>query len=368
MYFPEWIDYFLNLQDELQKGGGTTTKVSPNVKKIKQEFIKLGWKPSYIRKNLDGLQDDMIEEYVPRHVIEGLSSSWLKKYNTSNTSVTSITSKDISTILMELGIQKQIAIHTENVLQPLLNTCYTDIQLLYIAFEYIRGVYRPIRANNIKYYTNPNVIMQWFSHEYSPKKYIDIMNIPYTCSIDIYEIVLKNIQNTPHINSSKSSFFYHTTSWASSESIFNNIYHNKGKYCLDFGLQPGFYLAYNLEDSLEWGNKKNKLFSNEVAILVFSIPHKMPSKLRIKELKGPEWEYVTQQSRLCDRKIDEIPQIEEYDILYGNMVNNPKDIIRYGNRPTTHKPSKKQLVSKTTNSDRYLRSKLVGCYYFMKSI
>lgn len=60
---------------------------------------------------------------------------------------------------------------------------------------------------------------------------------------------------------------------------------------------------------------------------------------------------------------DEIPEIREYDFIYGNMAANVNGIT-----PMTHDPPKKQLASKTNAGDKYLQEKMIGCIFYQKNI
>jgi len=353
-----WIEYFYNL-DTILNGGGkipsTSIKKVKETNILKQKLYSLGWNKSFISKNLKDLNDEMIDGYNDNHIITGFSSSWIKRYGISD---------NISLTLINIGINKKIANYLEIVLKPLAGECYTDTQIIDIAIEYIQGKYNPITSINTLFYMNENITLKWFEYNYNKNKYIRVMNIPYKCSIKL-ENNINTITNSINHIENNSTYYYHVASWKSFDSICKGIYHGAGRQCLDFGLRPGFYLSRKVVDCLDWGEKKSKLFSNEIAIFIFSIPNIIPNTLKFKSLKGKEWVNITSLSRQCNKPDIEINELINYDFIYGDMVSNPSE-VKYGEIPRTHNPPKKQLVSKTTNSDNYLQNRIIGCYFFKK--
>jgi hypothetical protein len=81
-----------------------------------------------------------------------------------------------------------------------------------------------------------------------------------------------NLQQTIH--------FFHATNWKGCLSILEAIRHDGPSRCLDFGLKSGFYISPSFKNTLEWGEKRSGGFSNEVAILVFSIPTNIPKRFK----------------------------------------------------------------------------------------
>lgn len=120
-------------------------------------------------------------------------------------------------------------------------------------------------------------------------------------------------------------------------------------------------------DCLTWGTKKNKLWRGETAILIFAVPTTLPPPFSFKELQGSEWSSITTQAREC-KGTREVSAIRAIDFLYGDMVSNPTAVERGTHAPATHKPAKKQFVSKTDAGDAFLDTCLKGCVYFQKRV
>ena len=161
-------------------------------------------------------------------------------------------------------------------------------------------------------------------------------------------------------------YFFHTTSWKGSLKIIDKVDRMNGRKCLDFGIYPGFYMSQTALDCLDWGVKKSRLLSNEVAIMIFSIPLVLPDHIAFKELRGLEWTNITKLARRC-AQTDELRSIRSIDLLYGNMVSNSTAVENGSEIVSTHRPPKKQLVSKTDAADKFIHECLTGCIYFRKS-
>jgi hypothetical protein len=381
---------FTNINKLLQVGSGynyKSTKMSSNQpfsNSIKDKFVKYGWRKGYIYTHLKHLRDELIEDYNENEIITGFSFAW---YNSNTitfttttmptpTSSTTQNPKNISSVFYSIGLKNSISKHLETVLEPLCNTCYTDIQLIEIGIEYIVGKYKPIKdkGSNYLYENERNV---WFS---VPNiKTIKVMNIEYDCATNqnknIYftQSILQHIKQIQG-NKKNHTLFYHTTGWRFFRSISKNIRHSSGRRCLDFGFTTGFYITDQLNTALEWGKKKGNLFYNEKCMFIFSIPEKKPKYLKYKHLQNDEWREIVKLSRKCiddihtidDDDFDTINNIDNYDLIYGDVVSNPFE-IKNGKEPKTHNPTKTQLVSKTTNGDAYLQKHLIGCIFFNKT-
>jgi hypothetical protein len=352
-----WMEQYHELDRILNVEGGGVGKTT-RAESLKEKMHTLGWNKSFIAKNLSGLDDEMIDNAHESHIISGFSSAWLKRYGHGP-------SNSISSTLQKVGIHKKLASHVEYVLSPLIGTSYSYVHLFTIAIEYIQGIYAPLTATNTLFYINEHVTLTWFKLMTNKNKVICAMNIPHKCSVKIEKLVHNITQKITHTEPIKSTYYFHATSWKWFNSICNKIYNGRGHGCLDFGIMPGFYLSKKVSDCLEWGEKKSRLFSDEIAIFVFSIPDILPSTLKFKALRGEEWSRITSLSRRCATPYSEIDDIEDYDFMYGDMVSNPADVMN-GYPPRTHNPPKKQLVSKSTNADTYLQSRIVGCYFFRK--
>jgi hypothetical protein len=224
--------------------------------------------------------------------------------------------------------------------------------------------YTPITAPDVTHLINPVQVDKWSIHRAT--KEIAIFNMSHRCSssltLDALETALTALPlPTDHL------YFFHTTSWKGSLNIIEGVDRLQGRRCLDFGIYPGFYMSGALIDCLDWGVKKNKLWSYETAIMVFAIPKMLPSHLSFKDLRGREWSSIVREAREC-KGTREIESIRSIDLLYGNMVGNPTAVEQGTQAPATHRPPKKQFVSKTDAGDSFVHACLVGCIYFQKHI
>lgn len=367
-------EYFRNI-DRLYCGGGVSKSIVYGISKknkdytttIKNKCISLGWKKSFIERKLRYVYDELIDDYNENDCILGFSSIWLEQKRYTNS---------ISKTYISIGIHKNIADTIETIVQPLQNSCYTNKQLLDLGIEYLIGKFTSLQSIHSKYSiyeTNENI---WMPH-ITKKNTIQIMNIDSTCKTimdehQLYRKLLSNIQKLI-VNDKNRMLFYHTTNWKSFRYIRNVIRHTYSMKCLDFGFTSGFYVSKNLYDCIEWGYKKNSLFSNEVCIFIFSLPTTMPNYITYKHLQGNEWKDIVTISRQCamddldDVTMDRMIEIDNYDFVYGNICNNPNDVVMKGRSPTFHIPLKQQLVSKTNIGDTYLQESMIGCIFFKKN-
>jgi hypothetical protein len=269
----------------------------------------------------------------------------------------------VASSLIRIGLSNDIALQLEYVVQPLNGNSYTDIQIIDTAIFYLLGYYKPLTPPDAKHIIHSEITDSWvnYSHEL---KTISIYNISKHCSVS----------NLSHFNSviattlrrDDCTMYFHTTSWKGSLSITEGISRLVSRPCLDFGILPGFYLSTTSRDAIGWGQANSRIWSNEVAIMIFCIPNNViPSHLKFKELIGDEWMQVTSHSRQCKDTFD-LKLIKSIDILYGDMVQNAS-VVRDGGLPVAHTPPRKQLVSKSDAGDSFIYNCLVGCMYFQKS-
>jgi hypothetical protein len=298
------------------------------------------------------------------------------------------TSTTFASILREIGIRPSIvAILERRIYAPLVDTCYTEPQLVDAAIEYLLRRRVPITKPDPLALTThpfrPTVVQTWFSPPEGtfPERSLTpamtlFQNIPFRCSQELEPILAAALRSLPTHNPATHILHFHTTSWGGATRILKTaISHAYGRPCLDFGLEPVFYLSQKIRDALGWGfSLGQSRAENEVAILVFSLPRATPP-LRFKHLQGEEWVSLTGESRRCIRPNGheandyyELPEIENYDYVYGHMVANAFDVHKYGVEPVSHDPPKTQLASKTTQGDMFLHAHLAGCLFFQKHI
>lgn len=328
--------------------------------KFLNKLVGLGWRSEYIQSKFQNMNDSLIQGWPHNLLVDNLFKEIIEEENNGNCSI-----KDS---LINIGLQDSVATSLEILLEPLIDSSYTSIQLLHKAIEYLLGDYNPISPPNATHPLEPLYTNIWKRYEYdtATSKSIKIYNISEQCSskkvVSYLESALKVLQK----NNVK-KYYFHTTSWRGSLSIMNNgIQRSASRPCLDFGITRGFYLSTQLIDSIDWGIKNNKLWQNEVAICVFTLPLIFPKYIRYKELKGTEWTEVTKEARECVKKDIEMKQIREYDFLYGDMVSNVKQVRQQKELPIPHSPPKKQLVGRTDIAEKLLDKCIIGVIYFQK--
>jgi hypothetical protein len=351
-YYPIW--YIVE-----QSGAGysikSTKKATQTSEQFLNELINLGWRQEYLEKTFKNMNDSLIKNWPSNLLIKSIFTHIIQQQGYLGT---------IKDSLVGIGLREDVATELEEILNPLLDSSYTHSQLLEKGIEYILGEYTPLTPPNTTHCIQPDKINIWFKYKHPNSKQIQIYNIsqPINNTSHNYETALNTLQPT----SSDITYYFHTTSWKSSFDIMEEINRQKGRKCLDFGIFPGFYLATNYHDSINWGYKNMTYWSNEIAIMIFAIPNSLPKSIKYKELIGDEWIYVTKKSRECEDINKEIDRIRNYDLLYGDMVSNPNDVNQHKKIPKTHNPPKQQLVGKTDKAEKFLQRCLVGCVYFQK--
>lgn len=303
----------------------------------------------------------------------------------------------ISNTLYEVGFTKTISDRVGNLLSESFGdleareeSCYTWLQLVEIGIEYIFGlVYQNIAPDDASHYFEPLTREEdsWFQiHEYGCSK-----TTYYICNSSLkisYERGGSANKNTVHTNMvknikkllsdlgnndmlSSNKLLYHTTTWECTLSIMHKIRHSVGRECLDFGLLPGFYMGTRLKDTIEWGTKISKMNKNndEIATILFLLPDKYPDDITYTKINGKEWEDIVTKSRKCQKKLpyQELDELEDIDLVYGDIACNPNGIIRHNELPQKCKNNKKQLVSKSDTADKFLQSKIIGIIFHKKA-
>jgi hypothetical protein len=364
--------------DRAMKGGGrVSTSHQTFARELIDLFVERGWSRVFLRKAFRSLED----RHVGSHRAALFLEEWAK-YKASR-----CLQATPAGVLLEIGIRPSIVAHLERrILAPFIGTCYTDPQLVDVAIEYLLRRRVPITQRDpLAFATHPfrpELTRSWFSppegfltERTTTPATILFQNIPFRCSQAVESIVSAAIAALPGTNTG--SIHFHSTSWEGAINILKNgINHAFGRKCLDFGLEPGFYLSQKIREALGWGYSLGQgPFENEITILIFTLPNRVPAGIRIQHLKDDEWVYVTRESRRCIRPSEirraayyEIPMIENNDFLYGNMVANTYNVHKRYEDPMPHEPPKTQLASKTTRGDMFLQEQIVGCLFFQKYI
>jgi hypothetical protein len=350
------------LPQEQVGGGLQKAYVDSEIEEVKQLFRDAGFTSQFIRTHSRQFRLEYDEHWHPYHFRNKYAENLLENSGFQGT---------ISQTLQRIGVKVSAATTAETLVKHLLeDSMYTNFQVAEYALEILLGQYQPLTPPTEPYFFSTNTVNKWVSFE-STK----LMNLPFSCTPTHFTAVADKIQQlNTFINNNTNvpkKLYFHTTNWRSSIDIQDEVRHEVGRKCLDFGLCGGFYLSDSLSNSLEWGVKNAKPWQKEVAIVVFGLPETLPATYKVKWFTTPseEWSTLTTESRKCAKKKycpSEIKSIRKYDFIYGPMVNNPESVKTQGLPPSTHTPPKFQLVSKTTNSDRFLQRYLKGILVFQK--
>jgi hypothetical protein len=346
--------------DHFQNGSGYLRSKTQRHETLRlmQRLENLGWDPIYLQSQFKYMNDYIIADWEHNLFIEKYFKALVNQQSSTNS---------IKTLLSSMGLRPQIVLLLENIVTPLEDYSYTSIQCVELVIDYLLGRYNPIAPIDARHLIHPTSTNAWFQYKYSNKsKQVNVYNLTQPCTLDALGNFKGALRSLPSMHG-EYTYCYHITSWGGSLSILKKINRFKGYFCQDFGIFPGFYLSFSTKDCIDWGERKSNLFHNEVAVLIFAIPNRLPSQLRYKELKGLEWFNVTQESRECVQKDDEVELLDDYDLLYGDMVSNPTKVRSGMEPPISHRPPKKQLVSKSDAADKFLHSCIIGCVYFQKS-
>ena len=354
--YPTILWFVSELETEMRGGGKVpSSKRSSIVNPLLKRFKSIGWRDSVLKERFSNLSDSMIprdeyEFYYDDDIINGFTNIWYNRrgFDTS-----------IKKTLKNMGLSAPIARHLNTLYSTLRNTSYTDEQLIGLAIQHQMGRFKPITPPNTVHYYRSDVLNTWV-----PFQSTQCFNIPHPCSKSLYEQYSPVLDLLPH-NLQQKQYFFHATNWKGCLSILEAIQHNGPSRCLDFGLNPGFYISPSFKHTLEWGQKRSGGFSNEVAIVVFSIPKKIPSRFKYIKLEGNEWRSVVVESRLCTDDMYKRLPVDKVDFVYGPMLANPND-VKNGAEPKMHAPPKYQLVSKSDAADKFLQTCIVGCLFFQK--
>lgn len=367
------------IEKAMRGGGRVSTKRHTFASEAGAILVERGWSPTFVARAFRSLDDKDVGSHRPRFFVE----EWAKHRATAVTGT-------FKEILRHIGIRATIvSVLERRIYASLVDTCYSESQLADIAIEYLLRRRVPITSRDplahMTHPFHPEIWHRWFAPpedilletSMTPSTLL-FQNMPFRCSQRKQDAVEAALAALPTHSADTHAFHFHTTSWDGANKIIQGTINNsKGRKCLDFGLEPAFYLSQKIQDALGWGYSLGRgSADNEVAILVFSLPRlSLPSPLRFKHLFGYEWTRVTGEARRCERprahihnSYYEIPEIRNYDFLYGNMVANVRDMFAYDADPLPHDPPKTQLASKTVRGDLFLQVHLVGCLFFQKYI
>jgi hypothetical protein len=318
-------------------------------------LVSIGFRTMLLNKHKDLINDPLFEEnYSNQDAIKTLWRQWSQNNENSQDKETS----SCKAALKSVGFKYATTLALSRILEPIWDH-YSPEAIIDIAIEYSLNKYKEY-APQIKHgylFNNNNSNNNQVFQVYNVHKTAKHLNFPANHNTTSSATENLNLINT-HFKKDNEELYFHATNWTSVMSICQEgVVHHAGRPCLDFGMKPGFYTTPSFEDSIEWTQKRSKLFKNESVILVFSVPQ-VPNTLTVKrfEKASREWSKLTKESRACMLKYNEL---DKYDFVYGPMMANIVNAI-------PHNPIKFQLASKSTKSDEFLDKQLVGIIWMQK--
>lgn len=336
--------------------GGSHRGVSKKVSRketLRSRFISLGWRNDFLDNNLPVLTKSDLRRETEDFFIRSYASKWFANGETS-----------IKRVLYQGGMTRQKSSTLSKTFQKLVDTCYSIEQLLDVIIDYLLGLYTPISALSANYFKSGHIVNEWFDDPMLGRIY----NVSPTKTRSVNKGILYKMVRDAAV--AGHTLFFHCTNWGGCQNILRQgVDYSKGRRCLDFGILPSFYLTPDLNGALEWGMKSRNYWGNEVAILIFrlddDILNSEQAQHRVKyfEEATSEWYELTTNSRRCRSRRN---ALDKYDFVFGPMVANPTDVVKFDKEAVPHKTTKFQLASKTDDSDAYLQVNLIGSIWLDK--
>jgi len=332
--------------EHAQAGSGYTPSNTTYAKTVLDSLAKKGWTKAYLNTALHNLDD---------HLLAGWPEELFQEYYMKETATLYSTLEES---LLNMGITPTKVQEAVFVLKPLRNTCYTEKQRLDVALEYLLGLYKPITPPDASYFIHPDMINTWMPYE---KK--EVMNVSYSCRYTALRRFEQELHNTFPTGG---KVFFHATNWRGALDIMEGIDTYKSRTCLDFGYKPSFYLSESAYDALDWGIKNSRKWQDEIAIVVFHVPHNYQKSFNFKDLTedAEEWKWVVTSFRNCEHLSNVKKYDKAYDFIYGPMLANPEYYKTEG--PHLHRPPVMQLAAKNDRATDYLYKCMKGAFIFRK--
>lgn len=310
-----------------------------------------GWRREYLEEHLKGVKDYEIDNETYEYLAEEYTTRWLSPIERA------LSKSD----LFNIGLSDEVSTKLFNVLEPLLNTSYSNEQLLECGLEYLFGKYGAMTSVETRYFITNIPNHTWIKH----KLYGDCCNIS---SLDTYNNHIQLNEIIRQIKKDDYIIFYHCTNWKSCLKIieYGSVSY-WGKSCLDFGILSSFYLTPDITFALSWGEKNRKRWNDEVGILVYRISKRLLAsgvkKYKVKYFTSAndEWKQLTTNSRRCTEQNN---VLDKYDFIYGPIVSNVHNIDK--EEAQTHNPIIFQLATKTEKANKYLKNHYIGSIWIEK--
>lgn len=331
-----------------QEGSGPSRRTSPSaalrtqrrerrmaeLMSFKTHLQKTGFRRRFIDEKMHDDNGRLIEDERTSDVVKWYAEMWVGDAAKAHPHT------DLKTILYHAGFTKRIASHISGVLAPLADSSYSRDQLLGIAIEYAQGIYDRLTPVGQRFFVCQDVVDAWVPHE----TYQSVYNSS-TRSLPPHVV--------EHCVQPSSKIYFHATNWKSLDSITKlGINHYKGRPCLDFGLDPSFYMTPDLSTAVEWCEKNMARWKGEACILMFAVPNRRGAKHKVFKDATKEWVDLVTHARTCDPQTPN--ELDTYDSVYGPMAVNPNGIAHMREKARVHATPKYQLASKSRTSDAFL--------------
>ena len=312
--------------------------------KFKERLHELGWRKTYVNRHVEDYVGADLDEQ-PEHV---LLDTWAKSWIPDDSDATE------AQILYSAGLTRKMAKQLSLVIAPLQKSCYTRNQLIEIAIEYALGKYAPVLKPGQEYLVEIPQRDVWVPNA----RFKYVYNVSDFESLRLPSFPMEFPSGMTGVNA---KMFFHATNYRSVIHIATyGIDHLKGRRCLDFGIQPGFYMTPDLSTAIEWCSVNRQRWHDELCIIVYSIPTDALKALKCKIFANPdeEWKTLVTESRRCHERIN---ALDRFDAVYGPMAANVQSIKTKLVRP--HKTPKFQLASKSNDSDDYFAKCFAGAIF-----
>ena len=347
------------MDSDVDDGGGLTQHIEKRTKyskvtarrhkkqleSFRLRLHNLGWRLSFLNSHI--ADDDSIGEELDEQsediLLEEYTKSWVPEHW-----------ELVGDALYAAGLRRKVVRTLSDIVAPLVNTSYSRRQLVEIAIEYALGKYKKVMKKNQQYLIETPDTDVWVPND--TFNYVYNISSPDPSSVQLHTL--------PGIHAG-GKLFFHATSCASAIYIATHgIAHLKGRGCLDFGIQPSFYMTPDIETAIDWCVKNKKRWSDEMCIIVYNIPlHDTLQAMsgRAYDTATAEWVRLVTSSRQCQEYSNDM---DDLDVVYGPMAANVKDITDENKMAKPHKPPKFQLASKSNKSDRYFGKHFAGTMFF----
>lgn len=329
-----------------------------SVSKGIQEFmVEKGWKRRRVQKGFAGTTDEVFviegEQYeTDEYYCRLYAQAWF--HETDKTDA-------FHERLLKCGMSKSFIDRLYPVMDPLIDTCYSDEHLFDMMLDYAlgEGHLEPLTPATSRFPFEDIPQDTWVKRE----------GVGLVCNVSKKRAVRKHIDSLPRSNATSDfTLFYHCTNWNHGRNIINigpKTY--EGRKCLDFGISPSFYVTPDVGTAIDWAERNTARWSAEVVILIFRVSNKIlegrSRHFEVKVFRNPdeEWKTLVKSSRMCR---DEKNDLDDYNFVYGPIAKNVKGIKTRGEDPVASNGS--QMAVKREKAEEYLKKNCMGSLWLNK--